>query len=385
MEVVLAFSDLGGDLSGYEATFLAQDVLLNLHPNWKMRPCPLTRGGRDFAPTVSRAFFGRAEMVAVLGPRGEPEEAELGMLSAEDLPQSVRNALRLPPDGMVAIIEAASACGLHRVPATERNPLDLSSIGVGQLIARAADRGARAIIIAGGDLATIDLGLGALEAMGLEPLAHSGQPLHRITPRQWPDLGRLSGEIWPHIPAMLYIYDGDYTLLGPSGTVTQRGRTVGLLPHQLADYERALGGAAKKLCASFEKPRNLMAQRGSGDGGGLSLALQVACDAEMMAASDFLPIWQGWRRHWAEADLVVVGCAAASRHSLEQPVLRQALIQAEALSKPVFLLAESADPNLILPPKSQLHLYAPNGTLKEAVNDQRRKLLTHKLVNLFKK
>lgn len=384
MEIVLAFDELGNDLSGYEATSLAREVLLKLHPTWQVTCTPLNRGGRDFAPTFARTYYGQSIPAAVLGPTWEPVSAEIGLLMAEDLPARVCQALRLPPDGPIAIIEAAQACGLHLLPPQERHAAQVSSYGIGQMIARAADDGARAVIIAGGDIAALDLGLGALEAMGLEPVDLDGRLMNRATPSQWEGIARLGGDIWPHIPPLFYLYDYDATLLGPNGAVAQQGRRAGLAPHQLGDYERALGNLAKKLCGAFDQPRSLMAQRGSGDGGGLGFGLQVACDAELIPVADFLPVWQGWRQHWAKADLVVMGCQALNQRTMAQPVFQRALVQAEAFAKPVLVFTEIVEKGLSLPPKLQTHAYVPSGTPRETVDAERRKLLTHKLVNVFK-
>lgn len=384
MEIVLAFDDLGCDLSGYEATALARDILLQLHPNWQITCTPLNRGGRDFTPTLARTFYGRTMQTAVLGPRWEPVPAEIGLLEAERLPPRVRNALRLPPDGSIAIIEAARGCGLHLVPPQSRNPYQHSSYGVGQMIARAADDGARAVIISGGDSAALDLGIGALEAMGLEPNGEDGRLLNRLAPERWDCVSRLGGDIWPHIPPLFYVYDSDVTLLGPNGAVAQQGRMAGLPPHALGDFEKTLGTMAKKLCATFDQPRNLMAQRGSGDGGGLGFGLQVACDAELIPVSEFLPIWQGWRKHWASSDLVVMGCRTLDRRTLQQPLLQRALDQAEVFGKPIYVFTEGVEKGLELPPKLQAHPYVPKGTCREQLDSERRKLLTHKLVNVFK-
>ena len=70
-----------------------------------------------------------------------------------------------------AYIEAAQACGLHLIPAQERDPTTATSYGVGQLIGSAVDEGAARIVVGLGGSATNDGGAGMLAALGAMPVA----------------------------------------------------------------------------------------------------------------------------------------------------------------------------------------------------------------------
>ncbi|MCV5868610.1 glycerate kinase, partial [Escherichia coli] len=78
-----------------------------------------------------------------------------------------------------AVIEMAEASGLHLVPSDARDPKLTSSIGTGQLIKHALDRGIQRLIIGLGGSATNDGGVGMLTALGVTFLDESG---HAITP-----------------------------------------------------------------------------------------------------------------------------------------------------------------------------------------------------------
>jgi glycerate kinase len=70
-------------------------------------------------------------------------------------------------DGHTAVIEMAAASGLELIGGPHGNePVDATTVGTGELIAAAAEAGARRIIVALGGSATTDGGLGALRAMG---------------------------------------------------------------------------------------------------------------------------------------------------------------------------------------------------------------------------
>jgi glycerate kinase len=68
-------------------------------------------------------------------------------------------------DGRTAVVETASASGLHRVSERERDAEAASSAGTGDLIVAAIGAGAARILLAVGGSATTDGGAGAIEAI----------------------------------------------------------------------------------------------------------------------------------------------------------------------------------------------------------------------------
>lgn len=109
---------------------------------------PMADGGEG----TLDAFGGANRTTTVTGPLGEPVEAGW--------------ALR----DQVAVIEMARASGLLLAGGSDGNdPMDATTAGTGELIAAAAEAGARRIIVGLGGSATTDGGLGALRAMA--PLA----------------------------------------------------------------------------------------------------------------------------------------------------------------------------------------------------------------------
>lgn len=66
----------------------------------------------------------------------------------------------------VAVIESARANGLAMIEPEARDVLLASSYGVGQLLSHVVDRGAREIVVGAGGSASVDGGLGCLQALG---------------------------------------------------------------------------------------------------------------------------------------------------------------------------------------------------------------------------
>lgn len=112
------------------------------------RQMPLADGGEGTARIVGEALGGEFVSVAVSDPLGRPVEAEYCLL----------------PDGQ-AMVEVAAASGLTLVDESERDPLQASTRGTGEVIAAAAKAGASEVILAAGGSATTDGGTGAVEAL----------------------------------------------------------------------------------------------------------------------------------------------------------------------------------------------------------------------------
>ena len=119
---------------------------------------PVADGGDGTVDAAVAAGYQRID-VPVSGPTGEPVTAAF--------------AIR----GDVAVVEAAQACGLRRLPGGRLRPLTATSYGVGQLIGAAADAGARHIVLGLGGSATTDGGAGLITALGGRLLAADGGPV----------------------------------------------------------------------------------------------------------------------------------------------------------------------------------------------------------------
>jgi glycerate 2-kinase len=77
------------------------------------------------------------------------------------------------------VVEVASACGLDMLELRERNPMQASSYGLGELILAGLNQGARHFIVGLGGNACNDGGAGMLQALGIRLLDDRGEELAR--------------------------------------------------------------------------------------------------------------------------------------------------------------------------------------------------------------
>ena len=262
---------------------------------------PLTDGGEGFCPILTQAASGYMEHHKVSGPLGEEVDSPLGWVNLERIPESARKLLG-SKNGKLAIIEMASVAGLEQVPNGQRHPKHCTTRGVGELIRIAVAQEADAILLGIGGSATSDLGLGALEALGLQ-FCPSGQ----VTPAQWPAIKKITGNIGLTIPPIYIACDVDNPLLGTRGAAAVYGPQKGLKPEEIEAFDGATERVAKQLCEFFNQPECTLRASGSGAAGGIGFGLNVAFGSNYVAGFELVTAWLDLSSKIKEADLVLTG------------------------------------------------------------------------------
>lgn len=160
LRVAVAIDSFKGSLSSMQAGNAVKEAILSLDSTAKVMVRPLADGGEGSVDALSVGLGGEKVTVTVTGPRLLPTDAEYCIL----------------PDG-TAVIEMAAAAGITLVPSDERDPLEATTYGVGEIIKDAIGRGCRRFIVGIGGSATNDGGAGMLSALGFELLNENGTPI----------------------------------------------------------------------------------------------------------------------------------------------------------------------------------------------------------------
>lgn len=298
---------------------------------------PLTDGGEGFCPILSNAVDGYMEFHKVCGPLGEELDAPLGWVDLERIPESARKYFGVK-SGKLAIIEMASVAGLEQVPLDQRHPGHCTTRGVGELIRIAVAQEASAILIGIGGSATSDLGLGALEALGLQ-FCPSGQ----ITPNQWGTIEDIKGHIDLSVPPIYIACDVDNPLLGIRGAAAVYGPQKGLSPDEVEGFDDAAARVAKMLCRFFNQPDSLSKTPGSGAAGGIGFGLNVALAAAYVPGFELVTSWLDLTAKIKEADLILTGEGKFDQSSLAGKGPYALLAAAYSSDTPAILLAGLAE------------------------------------------
>jgi glycerate kinase len=201
-------------------------------------------------------------------------------------------------DGMRAVVELAAASGLSLLAPAERDPLNASTFGTGEVLRAVLDAGIRRIDLGVGGSATTDGGLGLLAALGLAVTVEPTLTVHlqAMDPRLAEVELRIASDV-------------TNPLLGPRGAAAVYGPQKGATPVDVANLEAALARWADALeAATGRRERDAP---GAGAAGGTVFG--IACLRDRFRSFAVVPgvelVMEAARfdEALAGADLVITG------------------------------------------------------------------------------
>ncbi|MEY8436814.1 glycerate kinase [Atopobiaceae bacterium 24-176] len=284
---LFACDSFKGTLSSARTAELLAEAAERHLPGCGWAAVPMADGGEGTVDAVVAATGGELLTARVEGPLGDPVRAAYGML----------------PDGG-AVIEMAAASGLPLVAGRE-DVLVASTLGTGQLVAHALDRGARGVALAIGGSATNDGGSGFLVALGARLLDGRGEELAPCAA----NLGRVAAVdlagVDPRLAAGLTVMcDVDNPLLGEHGATRVFGPQKGATPEVVERIEEGMAIYARALSEACG--RDVASVPGAGAAGGLGAAC-LAVGAALRPGIDTVLDLVGFDGLLEGADLVVTG------------------------------------------------------------------------------
>jgi glycerate 2-kinase len=283
MRVVVAPDSFKGSIGAAAAAAAIAAGWRQVRPADEVVELPLADGGEGTAAVVAAAI-----------PASRWHVAEVSGPADAQLPAGW---LELPANG--ALVELAAAAGLPLL--AELRPLTAHSFGVGELIGRALDAGARHIDVALGGSACTDGGSGALAALGARFLDACGREL----PRGGAALTRLasvdlSGLRPGPADGISCLTDVRAPLLGPGGAAAVFGPQKGAGASDIVVLEAGLARLAELLGGDPDAP-------GAGAAGGCAYGLATASKATLQPGAERIAAIVGLTAALSRADLVITG------------------------------------------------------------------------------
>lgn len=324
MKILLAPDSFKGSLSAAEAAEAMAAGIRRAAPEAQCVRLPLADGGEGTLDALVAATGGRRVPVTVTGPLGSPVEAAFGLLGLS---------------GETAVVEMALAAGLLLAPVEQRDPRRTTTYGVGELIERAAQSGARRLIVGLGGSATNDGGAGALQALGVQFFDTAGRLMP--APLTGGELGRLgrvdgSGLRLPSQPVVL-ASDATNPLLGPLGATRIFGPQKGATEAIIVELEAGLTRLAACL------PPGIADRPGAGAAGGLGAGLMAYLGAELRSGIDLVLDTIGFDAHLEDTDWVWTGEGRIDAQTLGGKAVSGVLRRASARGVPVLAFGGAVD------------------------------------------
>ncbi|QMU96582.1 glycerate kinase [Microbacterium esteraromaticum] len=297
MRILIASDKFKGSATGSEVAAALADGIREIIPDAVVDAAPVADGGEGTVDAAVASGF-TPVTVSVTGPTGRPVDATF--------------AVR----GEQAIIEMAAASGLDVLPDGEKNALEATSRGTGELIAAALDRGATAIVLGVGGSACTDGGAGMLQALGValrtedRPVRPGGAGLVDLVSADISGLDpRLAGV------GFVLAADVDNPLLGDRGAAAVFAPQKGASADDVAVLEAGLSRLAE-LVDALPGVRPSVSAPGAGAAGGVGYAALAVLGAVREPGIDVIQRLTGLESRIAGADLVITGEGSLDDQSL---------------------------------------------------------------------
>jgi glycerate 2-kinase len=272
MRIVIAPNAFKGSLSALEAADAIAEGVRAAAPDAELVLVPIADGGDGTVEALVAATRGARRTLRVRGPLGDPVNADYGLIDG----------------GSTAVIEMAKAAGLALVPADKRDPRVTTTYGVGELLQRAYDDGARHFIVGIGGSATNDGGAGMAQALGYHLLDAQGRELlpGGLALKQ---LARIhTGGVhanWKEAEVEVAC-DVTNPLTGPSGASAVYGPQKGATPEMVAELDGALKHFAEIIRRDLEIDVEHLP--GAGAAGGLGAGLVAFTGAALRPGAEMV-------------------------------------------------------------------------------------------------
>lgn len=247
--------------------------------------CPVGDGGEGTVDAIRHSLDLEEKWIKVTGPFGQKEE------------------MRYFQKSQLALFEVADLVGLGKISLEKRDPLQIQTCGIGELIRHLIAKGITEIYIGVGGTASNDGGIGIAAGLGYQFYDKDGNVLPACG-QSLLKLASVSTENRYGIPEDVQIRilaDVVSPLCGHQGATYTFGKQKGLQPTMFEAVDQAIQDF-------YEKASHVTLEiKGAGAGGGIAAGLCAFAQASIVSGIDTCLDLIDFDKKVADADLVVVG------------------------------------------------------------------------------
>lgn len=380
MRILLAFDKFKGSLKASEACGIAADAITEIAPQATVIQRPLTDGGEGFCEIVTTTLDGLTRDYTVTYPDLGKGKGSVGFVFLNKVPPPVCNMLDLPAKGLLAIVEMAQAAGHQLVSDTDRNPWSYSTRGVGELIRYACAEGATGFLLGMGGSATNDMGIGLLEAFGLEGFDEKGRRLSPLIPDNWSRIARCEGPVRLPSLSIRAACDVRNPLHGDNGAAAVFGPQKGLTSDDMPKMQEEMLRMDKMLRPLFPAGALQSEEPGMGAAGGLPFGLSLAFETMLIPGFDLICEILQLAQEIDKADIVITGEGAFDKSSLSGKGPFEIITQSVSRQKQVCVFAgkvfeEARSALLGMDSQMQIHQVGiPGISIQENIRNEKKNL-----------
>ena len=300
MKIVLAIDSFKGCLTSIEVENIISNELKNILPNCNISSIPIADGGEGTLSTISQNIKINTHYIYAHDPCMEIIKTQYG----------------ISEDGENAFIEMANVSGLTLIKESQKNPMETTSFGTGELIRDALDRGCSNFIIGIGGSATNDAGTGLLQALGFrfydkkgDLLGHGGKILHEIA-----DID--SSAIHKRLKHAHFTIacDVNNPFCGPNGASYIFAKQKGADENMIQALDKGMLHFAQIIHEKTGK--DIKSIPGSGAAGGVGGAMLAFLNCKLKQGAKILLDISGFHKKAINANLIITGEGKIDKQTL---------------------------------------------------------------------
>ncbi|HNS33146.1 MAG TPA: glycerate kinase [bacterium] len=290
LKILIAPASFKGSMSNMKASAVMKKAAMTVFPEAKITEFPLADGGEGTLNVIRKITGATIKYSVVKDPLMRKRRA--AWLKKRD----------------TAFIEMAQAAGLILLKDREKNPMETTTYGVGELLGKAALSGARQIFLGVGGSATTDAGIGALTALGVKFHGENGSLIY---PGAGKDLSAIfsidSSSLLPEILKcrINVLSDVQNPLVGKKGAAFVYGPQKGAEARTVEILDQGLRNCARKM--ETVSGRHLSSMPGAGAAGGIIAGLASFLNVKVLSGIDTIMEMGMFEKRLKEADIVLTG------------------------------------------------------------------------------
>ena len=291
MKIVIAPQAFKGSLSALNVANAVQKGVRRIFPDAQILTCPVADDGDGTLETLVESSGGKIMDTNVADPTGKPIVAQWGAMG----------------DGNTAVIEMARTSGLALLTLEERDPLNATTYGLGEIIVSALNKGFRKFIVGIGGSATNDAGAGMAQALGIRlmdregrNLVFGGAALQNLSVIDTSSIDQRVLESNFQIAC-----DVNNPLTGPEGASAVYGPQKGATEENVRQLDSALSVFAE--VAKRDLGKDISNLEGAGAAGGLGAGMIAFVEGHLRAGVDIVLDTVNLAEKLESADLVITG------------------------------------------------------------------------------
>lgn len=276
-----------------------------------------TISAKDAAEIIAREIGEWSGSACTIQPVADGGDGTCSLLidslSLDKIPVLTLNAIGQPTMGyfgwdskdMKAYLDISTASGIGLLEPCQRDPYTTSTFGTGQVILKAIQMGAKEIILGLGGSATVDIGLGILNALDILFLDQNGREIPAFAPNFLEKIKHIQKT--STIPKVKFtcLCDVKNPFFGENGAVKVYGPQKGLRLIQVPDFENkcmdVLGLLIKKSGLEWSD------QPGFGAAGGIALGLSFFFSTDIKIGADYFFELVGIEEKVIQSDWIITG------------------------------------------------------------------------------